>query len=259
MAELTPVRARLDELGLHIRARLAVEDDIPRLSDRRSRLVAGYLCPSRIGVDVTVVRVGLEDADWSSLGEQPEPVSRGLYLTRLLSEPLRSQEETREHGDLGAKLVGVDGCGDEVDGALPITVGGHDLVVCIRRNKDDRCHLGLLAHPDERGRPKAVHGRHVDVQQDYSEILLQDAPQCGHAGVGFHNRTAERCQHRLDGHPLRRVVVHHEHRGPRHRRCAYRGGAHHPRFGFHAAGRSKIDSQGLRAAISKLVSMGLGT
>ena len=181
MAELGPVPAP-GELGDRGGPRCSGADDrVPRLPDRLVRRDAGDLGPARVGVDVPVLGVGLEDADGRGVGEQPQLVGGGLHLAACGGERLGLEEEVGEDRDLGPQLVGRDRGEDEVDGAFGVEVGADDLVAAVRGDEDDRRHLGLPPLPDERGRLEAVHHRHADVEQDDREVLRHDAAQARRA------------------------------------------------------------------------------
>ena len=176
------------------------------LAERRGARHSGDLGPARIRVGVAVLGVGLEDADRGGLGEQPELVGGALHLSRPRSDHLGLDEQAREHRDLGAQLVHVDRCGDEVDGALRVAVGP-DLAGLVRGDEDDRGHLRLPPQPDQGCRLEPVHDRHPDVEQDDGEVVRHQATQGRSAGVGLHDVVAQGRQHGLQCQPLRLVVV----------------------------------------------------
>ena len=64
---------------------------------------------------------------------EPQLVGGRLHLARLRGERLGSDEEVREHRDLGPQLVGRDRGEDEVDRALGVAVGVGDLVAPVAR------------------------------------------------------------------------------------------------------------------------------
>ena len=71
------------------------------------------------------------------------------------------------------------------------------LGVVDRADEDDRRRLGALALPDERGRFEAVHPRHVHVEQDDGEILLEQTAQRFLARSGADQILVQLGQHRL--------------------------------------------------------------
>ncbi len=176
---------------------------------------AGDLAPTRIRVHVAVLGIGLEDADRRGVGQQPELVGRGLHLSCSDRELLGADEQVREHGDLGPELVRWHGREDEVDRALGVEVTVRDLVAAVRRDEDQRSHLGLLALADQRCGLEAVHPGHADVEEDDRELPLHHAPERVDAGLGFDDLVAERQHHGLQGEPLGGHVVDDEdgHRG----------------------------------------------
>jgi hypothetical protein len=235
------------------RVRIGQRDDDPRRcprDDRRAPFAtdhriryAGDLAEARVGIDVPVVLVGLEDPDRSGVGEEPELVGRFLHFPSRSGELFGLDEEVRERRDLGSQLGGRNRREDEVDGTLGVEIGAVDLVASVRSDEDDRSHLRLLTLTDSRGRLEPVHDRHEHVEQDHREVLLSHATKGGKTGVGFDDRVSEREQHRFQREPLAGIVVDQQDRDAR----------------LHDADRAVAGSQGRRAARSSVVSTGLGT
>ena len=88
----------------------------------------------------------------------------------------RLAEELDEHADLRPQDVGLRRREDVVDGAERIAPRGMR-VVRIRRHEDDRGVLRARPLPQERGRLEAVHRRHVHVEQDDRELVLEEQTQ----------------------------------------------------------------------------------
>ena len=83
-------------------------------------LVDGFLCrdagdlgPARVRVHVSVLHIGLEDADGRGVGEEPQLVGGGLHFPGSRCEYLR----VHEHRDLGPQLVG--GTGAKMKSTAP--------------------------------------------------------------------------------------------------------------------------------------------
>ena len=93
---------------------------------RPDRLVggdAGDLGPARVGVDVPVVGVGLEDADGAASVSSRSWSADACTSRACAASASRLEEEVGEHRDLGPQLVRGDGREDEVDRALGVAVG----------------------------------------------------------------------------------------------------------------------------------------
>ena len=163
-------------------------------------------------------------------GEREEPVAAGLRLQAvrdlgqplvealllaapaLLGLPLHARGllvEVHEDPDLGAEDLGVDRGADVVH--RPQRVDPRDvLLVVLGGEEDDGRRLRALALADEGGGLEAVHARHVHVQQDHREVLVQDVLQRLLARLGLDQVLAELGQDGLQDDELVGTVVHEE-------------------------------------------------
>src|SRR5258708_6266289 len=80
-------------------------------------------------------------------------------------------------------------------------------IALVTSQEEDRSALRTLPLADEFGRFKAVHLRHLDVQQNQRKIVLQDVRQSLAAGLGEHQILAQAIQDRLQRHQTRGVIV----------------------------------------------------
>src|SRR3982750_3526577 len=71
------------------------------------------------------------------------------------------------------------------------------ILVIYRTDENDRSGGGSWSLPDERGRFEPIHARHVYIEEDDSEILLQKATQSFATGSGADDVLAQLCQDRL--------------------------------------------------------------
>ena len=97
-------------------------------------------------------------------------------MSGLLADRLGLLIKIDEHADLRPQHVRLDRRGNEIDGAERIALG-HLRFVVERRDEDDRRVLGPLSLANQGGRLEAVHFRHVDVEQDDGEVVLQQTAQ----------------------------------------------------------------------------------
>jgi hypothetical protein len=84
------------------------------------------------------------------------------------------------------------------------------LRVVDRADKYNRRRLGALALPNERGGLEAVHPRHVHVEQDHREILLEQAAERFLARSRANHILVQLGQHSLVREELVRPVVDNE-------------------------------------------------
>ena len=98
---------------------------------------------------------------------------------------------------------------DVVDRAEGIALGGVHLVA-EGRDEDDRRMRRLPAAADHRGRLEAVHVRHVDVEQDHGEFLLQQVAQRLPTGTRRDEVLAQALEDRLVDQELLGQVVDHQ-------------------------------------------------
>ena len=114
--------------------------------------------------------------------------------------------ELDEHGDLRAQHVGNDGRGDVVDRAQRVAARLVDLVA-VRGDENDGRMLRAWPLTDEPRRLEAVHDRHVDVEENGSEVAGQQTAQRIAAGADADDVRPELGEHRLQRRELVRVVV----------------------------------------------------
>ena len=154
------------------RAEIAQERD--RLAGQRR---AGSPRSRAIGQDGA--RLGEEGrAPRRLLGGGPRrlrPRQRHVLLGLAL-DLLRLLVEVDEDADLGPEDLRHDRREDVVDRAQRVALGGVHLVA-ERGDEDDRRLRRLAAAPDHGGRLQPVHVRHVHVEQDDREFLVQQVPQ----------------------------------------------------------------------------------
>jgi hypothetical protein len=81
------------------------------------------------------------------------------------------------------------------------------IVVAERGHEDDRHALGALALANELGGLEAVHAGHVDVEQDYGEVVVEQAAQRLTPGIGADDGLPKLLEHRLERQQLVRLVV----------------------------------------------------
>ncbi len=127
-------------------------------------------------------------------------------MRRLLPDRLRLLIQIDEHADLGPQHVRLDRSGNEIHRAERIALG-HLRFVVIGRDEDDRRMLGTLSLANQGGRLEAVHFRHVDVEQNDREVILQQAAQGLASGRRFHDILPEVGQRGLNGQNFLRNVV----------------------------------------------------
>ena len=111
-----------------------------------------------------------------------------------------------EHPDLGAEDVWQERAEEIVDGAERVAAGSVQLVG-VGGEKDDRHVASPRALADHRGGLEAVHLRHVDVEQDHRDVVVEEKAQRLPTGIDGDDILSELGQHGLDRHPLRGRVV----------------------------------------------------
>ena len=135
-----------------------------------------------------------------ALLEQPHLLGLPLDLLRLL-------EQVDEHRDLGLQDLRDHRGLDEVDRAQGIAAEDLLLVQVHGGEEDDRRALRALAGADHLRGLEAVHPRHVDVEEDDREVLLQEGAQRLAAGVRADHVLAQLAEDRLQREQLVRAVV----------------------------------------------------
>ena len=102
-----------------------------------------------------------------------------------------------EDGDLRAQDLGTERFEDIVDGARRIAPEDLFFVLGDRRDEDDRNVTRPLTLLDQRGGLEAVELRHLDVEQDDRDVVLQEGAEGVLAGVGVEEVLAERIEDSL--------------------------------------------------------------
>ena len=97
-------------------------------------------------------------------------------MGRLLADRFRFLVKIDKHADLRPQHVRVDRRGDEIHRSERVALGDMRIIV-ERGDENDRRVLGPLPLANQRGRLEAIHLRHVDVEQDHGEIVLQQTAQ----------------------------------------------------------------------------------
>jgi hypothetical protein len=211
------------QVGGHGLAVLGLHDLQDRPGHQLLVGIAQDLAPA--GVDLLEQAVETQDPEHvRGQGEEPvEAVGRGrghdlgqallepvlLPLAPLLGLPPHARRvlvAVDEDPDLGAQDLRVDGRADVVHGPQRVAAG-HVALLVVGGEEDDGCGLGALPLADEGGRLEAVHARHVHVEQDHREILVQDVLQGLLAGLGLDQVLAQLGQDRLQHDELVGPVV----------------------------------------------------
>ena len=98
-------------------------------------------------------------------------------LSRLVLCLLRKEIQVDEDLDLGPQDLRNDRRNHEIDGAQRVPLGRADFVSVVRGDEDDRHMRGPFPAANQLGRLQAVHSRHVDVEEDDGELVLQHLPE----------------------------------------------------------------------------------
>jgi hypothetical protein len=121
------------------------------------------------------------------------------HLLALALDLLRLLVEVHEHGDLGLEDLRDHGSADEVHCPQRIAAEDVGLHLVHGREEDDGRLLGARARADHLRGLEAVHHRHVHVEEDDREVLLQEGAQGLAPGIGAHHLLAEVAQDRFQG------------------------------------------------------------
>src|SRR6266508_2247454 len=137
------------------------------------------------------------------LGEKAIPL---LALASQLGE-LLLLVQLDEDGDLGAQDLRAERLEDVVDRAGRIAP--EDLLLVLRdgRDEDDRNVLRPFALLDQRSGLEAVELRHLDVEQDDRDVVLQELAEGVHTGVGIKKVLVERLEDPLEGEEVLGAIV----------------------------------------------------
>ena len=144
------------------------------------------------------------------LGEELAPLRRGGALALAL-ELERLALRVHEPGHLVPQdLLGHDRLREEVHG--PEAVAAQHLLVvgAVAGEEDDRRAAGAPPLADERRGLEAAHPRHLDVEDDDREVLVQEVPERLLAGARERDPRRQAAQERPDGVKAPLVVVHDE-------------------------------------------------
>ena len=115
--------------------------------------------------------------------------------------------EVAEDADLRAQHVGLEGLEHVVDGARLVAAGDLGDVGAHRGQEDDRRRAAALAPADELRGLEAVHARHLHVEQDDGEVLLQQRLERLLARPGRAQAHLQRLEHRREREQVLRPVV----------------------------------------------------
>ena len=115
--------------------------------------------------------------------------------------------EVAEDADLRAQHVRLEGLEHVVDGARLVAAGDLGDVGAHRGQEDDRRGAAALAPADELRGLEAVHARHLHVEQDDGEVLLQQRLERLLARPGRAQAHLQRLEHRREREQVLRPVV----------------------------------------------------
>ena len=115
--------------------------------------------------------------------------------------------EVAEDADLRAQHVGLEGLEHVVDGARLVAARDLGDVGAHRGQEDDRRRAAALAPADELRRLEAVHARHLDVEQDDGEVLLEQRLERLLARPGRAQAHVQGLEHRREREQVLRPVV----------------------------------------------------
>src|SRR6266508_437446 len=193
MHDLRP--ARLDQLGEG--AGEVVE---------RALIHIVQLAARERGPDLVGLRLGEKAIPLLALASQ---LGELLLLEQLgLAAKLRVLlVQLDEDGDLGAQDLRAERLEDVVDRAGRIAP--EDLLLVLRdgRDEDDRNVLRPFALLDQRSGLEAVEIRHLDVEQDDRDVVLQELAEGVHTGVGIKKVLVERLEDPLEGEEVLGAIV----------------------------------------------------
>ena len=112
-----------------------------------------------------------------------------------------------EDRDLRAKHFGVERLEEVIDGARGVAAEHVPLLLRDRGQEDDRDRPRPFALLDQLCGVEPVEARHLDVEQDAREILVEKRPERLLAGAGADEVLAERLQDRAQGDEVLLAVV----------------------------------------------------
>src|SRR4029079_262621 len=124
---------------------------------------------------------------------------RSPQQLRLAPQLLGLLMQVDEDGDLRAQQLGVERLEDVVDRAARVAAEDVLRVLADGGEKDDGDVLRPLALLDERCGLEAVQLRHLHVQEDEREVVLEKSRERLLARGGLYEIAAERLEHGLEG------------------------------------------------------------
>jgi hypothetical protein len=163
-------------------------------------LVAEHLAEGAVHLNPVPLRAQERLAN-GGLGERgPQAL-----LARLERRVLLVQID--EDRDLRAQDPGVVRLEDVIHGAGGIAAEDVVRLLADGRDEDDRDVLRALPLLDELGGLETVHPRHLDVEEDHGEIVLEQALERFFSGACVDHIELERVEHRVQRHEVLGLVV----------------------------------------------------
>jgi hypothetical protein len=137
-----------------------------------------------------------------------EPLRRRAtqpILFTLLELPVRADQALSPLGqfdeaiDLGSEDVRYDRLEDIVHGPVPVAPDDVPVLLVVGRHEDDRHRPSALSLPDARRRVIAIQAAELDVEQDHTDILIEEEPQSRLSRGGFNDRAAGAAKQGFEG------------------------------------------------------------
>ena len=138
------------------------------------------------------------------------PLLGDVALTQELALPLQLSGlpvQLDEDCDLRAKHFRIERLEEVVDGTRGVAAEHVPLLLRDRGQEDDRNRLRPFALLDQLRRVEPVESRHLDVEQDAGEVVVEQRPERLLAGVRADEVLTERLQDRAQGDEVLLVVV----------------------------------------------------
>ena len=132
---------------------------------------------------------------------------QATLLLGLPADLLRLAVEVHEHVDLGPENERLDRLEHVIDRAGRVAAEDVQVVLVEGRQEEDRDARRARTAADHAGDLVAVEARHLHVEQDQRELVLEHVPQGCFAGCGEDQLQAGGAQHLLDGEQVAPVVV----------------------------------------------------
>ena len=193
---------------------LGVDDRLP--VGLRIPRQAGVVEPSLVVIGDPSVRVGREHDLRHRVGKGPIPLLAfplehrdllGFEQCVLTPDLDRFLPEVDEHGHLRPQDVRVEGLHQIVDGSGSVALEDVLGVLRDRGQEDDRNVPRPLALLDQLGGLEAVHARHLHVEQDRGEFIVQQVAQRLFARLDTDELLAQRLEDRLEREEVLRPIV----------------------------------------------------